>query len=115
MDSYALEFEALARDLELTISELDGLELLLQFKLDSSRNQLLLVDVLFAITSTWVNAALIVAGIGGMNVYNGKVGTPDTDDTSVWLLYVCVSGMGGLCMIVLSILVLLKLGFLRVF
>ena len=71
LDSYALKFAGLASALSLLEQEIDATEDFLQLKIDSSRNKLIRLDVLFGIVSTWFAFSQCISGYYGMNIPYG--------------------------------------------
>jgi hypothetical protein len=71
LDAYALKFAGLTSALSLLEQEIDATEDFLQLKLDSSRNKLIRLDVLFGIVSTWFAFSQCISGYYGMNIPHG--------------------------------------------
>ncbi len=114
LDTHCLKIESLSRHLDLTIADIEYTESFLLFKLDHSRNRLILVDAVFSIISTWLGCALIISGLGGMNLFAGVVGSVDSDDPTVWVAYVAGSVGGCFVAVFLSVFLPWVLGWMRV-
>jgi len=70
LDTYALEFQGLANELNMLEKEIDATEDYLKFKLDKARNRLIRLDVFFGIIGACLAVNSAITGFFGMNLPN---------------------------------------------
>ena len=119
LDAYALEFEAMATQLQLVDQEIDATEDLLKFKLDTARNKLIKVDVSLGIVASWLAACSLITGYYGQNFQNGHMNDSDLPwgpygPSAIWMEVAVGSGAATLLMILLTLLSLWSCGLFRV-
>jgi Mg2+ and Co2+ transporter CorA len=81
VESYLMDYNTLSTKLEYLRSQIQNAEELMSFRLDTARNELLIVDMTLATISLTFSIANFVVGIFGMNLFSGL------EDVTIWFFW----------------------------